>query len=32
VLQGEREKALQLLGQLEDFKRRNGDVLASALL
>jgi len=24
ALQGEREKALQLLGQLEDLKRRNG--------
>jgi TolB-like protein/Tfp pilus assembly protein PilF len=31
VLQGEREKALRLLGQLEDLKRRNGDVLAFGL-
>jgi len=31
VLQGEREKALQLLGQLEDLKRRNGRVLAFGL-
>jgi tetratricopeptide (TPR) repeat protein len=31
VLQGEREKALQLLGQLEDLKRRNGRVLAYGL-
>ncbi len=31
ALQGEREKALQLLGQLEDLKRRNGRVLAFGL-
>jgi TolB-like protein/Flp pilus assembly protein TadD len=31
ALQGEREKALQLLAQLEDLKRRNGRVLAFGL-
>ncbi len=31
ALQGEREKALQLLGQLEDLERRNGGVLAFGL-
>jgi hypothetical protein len=30
-LQGEREKALQLLGQLEDLERRNGGVFAFGL-
>jgi Predicted integral membrane protein len=31
ALQGEREKALQLLGQLEDLERRNGGVFAFGL-
>jgi TolB-like protein/Tfp pilus assembly protein PilF len=31
ALQGEREKALRLLGQLEDLKRRNGRVFAFSL-
>ena len=31
ALQGEREKALQLLGQLEDLERRNGRVFAYAV-